>query len=91
MDRAEFPVPQGQSSIVLYIGCVGRSTEVETAGNSIKLLQRLNVDFTLIDEVCCEAVKAISALIPILIGFEITSQRLKRPAGKEVLFLCPTC
>ena len=34
-----------------------RSTEVETAGNSIRLLQRMGVDFTLIDEVCCEAVK----------------------------------
>ncbi len=57
MERAEFPVPQKRSSIVLYIGCVGRSTEVETAGNAIRLLQRLGVDFTLIDEVCCEAVK----------------------------------
>ncbi len=57
IERAEFPVPQNRSSTVLYIGCVGRRTEVETAGNAIKLLQRMDTDFTLIDEVCCEAVK----------------------------------
>jgi L-lactate utilization protein LutB len=57
MARAEFLGPKKKSSVVLYIGCVGMTTESETTELAIKLLNRLGVDFTLIDEFCCEAVK----------------------------------
>ena len=91
MDRAEFPVPQKQSSIVLYIGCVGRTTEVEPAGNAIRLLQRMGVDFTLIDEVCCEAVKDDIGSSPNPEKLRNNIEEIKKAGGREVLFLCPTC
>jgi hypothetical protein len=52
-----FLLSKKRSSLVLYIGCVGMSTETETATHAIELLQRIGIDFTIIDEVCCEAVK----------------------------------
>ena len=91
MDRAEFPVPQKQSSIVLYIGCVGRTTEIEPAGNAIRLLQRMGVDFTLIDEVCCEAVKGDIGSSPNPEKLRYNIEKIKKAGGREVLFLCPTC
>ncbi|RPJ04765.1 MAG: (Fe-S)-binding protein, partial [Deltaproteobacteria bacterium] len=91
IERTPFPAPQGQSPIVLYIGCVGRSTEVETAGNSIRLLQRLGIDFTLIDEVCCEAVKGDIGSRPNPEKLQGNIEKMKKAGAKEVLFLCPTC
>ena len=91
MDRAEFPVPQKQSSTVLYIGCVGRTTEVEPAGNAIRLLQRMGVDFTLIDEVCCEAVKGDIGSSPNPEKLRNNIEKIKKAGGRDVLFLCPTC
>jgi L-lactate utilization protein LutB len=91
MDRAEFPVPQKHSSTVLYIGCVGRTTEVETAGNAIRLLQRMGVNFTLIDEACCEAVKGDIGSSPNPEKLRNNIEEIKKAGGREVLFLCPTC
>ena len=91
MEKADFPVAQKQSSTVLYVGCVGRTTEVENAGNSIRLLQRLGVDFTLIDEVCCEAVKSDIGSSPNPEKLRNNILKIKQAGGREILFLCPTC
>jgi L-lactate utilization protein LutB len=91
MNRAEFPVPKKKSSVVLYIGCVGLSTESETAGHVIELLNRLGVDFTLIDEICCEAVKGETGSSPNPDRIEQNIEKIKEAGGREVLFLCPTC
>jgi len=91
MERVEFSAPRKRSSLVLYIGCVGRSTETETAAHSIKLLQRLGVDFTLIDEVCCEAVKGDLGSRPDPERLRTNIEKIREAGGKEVLFLCPTC
>jgi L-lactate utilization protein LutB len=91
MDRAEFSVPQKQSSTVLYIGCVGRTTEVEPAENAIRLLQRMGVDFTLINEVCCEAVKGDIGSSPNPEKLRNNIEEIKKVGGRDVLFLCPTC
>lgn len=91
MDRVEFPSPQKHSPIVLYIGCVGRSTEAETAGQAIELLHRLGVDFTLIDEVCCEAVKEDIGSNPNPERVQANIEKIREAGGKEILFLCPTC
>jgi L-lactate utilization protein LutB len=91
MGRVEFPSPQKHSPIVLYIGCVGRSTEAETAGQAIELLHRLGVDFTLIDEVCCEAVKEDIGSNPNPERVQANIEKIREAGGKEILFLCPTC
>ncbi len=91
MAKTDFPFPQKQSPRVLYIGCVGRTTESETTANSIELLKRLDVDFTLIDELCCEAVKNDTGSVPNPERIGGNIERIKEVGGEEVLFLCPNC
>ncbi len=91
MAREEFSSLRKPSSRVLYIGCVGMTTESETAANSMELLKRLDIDFTLIDETCCEAVKGDTGSDPNPKRFKQNIERIKEARGKEVLFLCPTC
>jgi L-lactate dehydrogenase complex protein LldG len=91
MARAVFPVPKKKSPLVLYIGCVGMTTESETAELAIELLDRLDVDFTLIDEVCCEAVKGETGSSPNRERIKQNVEKIKAVGGREVLFLCPTC
>ncbi|MEW6375492.1 MAG: LUD domain-containing protein [Thermodesulfobacteriota bacterium] len=87
----EFHAPHKHSPLVLYIGCVGRSTEGETAGHTIELLHRLGIDFTLIDEVCCEAAKDETGSSPNPERIRQNLERIKEAGGQEALFLCPTC
>ena len=67
------------------------STETETASHAVRLLQRMGIDFTLIDEVCCEAVKDEIGSRPNFSRIEQNIKKIKRAGGREVLFLCPTC
>jgi Fe-S oxidoreductase len=76
---------------VVYVGCVGMTTESETAAKALGLLQRLGIDFTLIDEVCCEAVKEDTGSSPNPDRIRQNIERIKEAGGREVVFLCPTC
>ncbi len=91
MARADFSSFKKKSPLVLYVGCVGMSTEAETAGRAIQLLQRMGIDFTLIDEVCCEAVKDETGSRPNPVRIKQNVERIREVGGQEVLFLCPTC
>ncbi|OGP77190.1 MAG: hypothetical protein A2V86_11360 [Deltaproteobacteria bacterium RBG_16_49_23] len=91
MERAQFQSLKRSSPVVLYIGCVGLTTEVETTVRVIELLQRLDVDFTVIDEVCCEAVKGDTGSSPNPERIRQNIERIKGTGGREVLFPCPTC
>src|SRR4030042_5148184 len=91
MGRVEFLSLKKQSPLVLYIGCVGMTTESETTGYAIELLHRLGIDFTLIDEVCCEAVKGDTGSSPNPERIEQNLKKIKEVGGQKVLFLCPTC
>jgi Fe-S oxidoreductase len=91
MARAEFSSLKKHSPVVLYIGCVGMSIETETASHAIELLHRLGIDFTLIDEVCCEAVKDETGSSPNPERIRINIEKMKEVGGREVIFLCPTC
>ncbi len=89
--KAEFSSPKKRSPQILYIGCVGMTTESETTANSIELLKKLGIDFTLIDELCCEAVKDYTGSAPNLERIKQNIKKIKEVGGREVLFLCPTC
>jgi L-lactate dehydrogenase complex protein LldG len=91
MARTKFSFLKKHSSVVLYIGCVGLSIETETASHSIELLHRLGIDFTLIDEVCCEAVKDETGSSPNPERIRMNIEKVKEVGGREVIFLCPTC
>ncbi len=91
MERATFKGTQKNAPVILYVGCVGLTTEVETTGKIIELLRQLRIDFTLIDEVCCEAVKGDTGSSPNPERIKQNIERIKEAGGQEVLFLCPTC
>ncbi len=91
MVRVDFSSLKKHSPVVVYIGCVGMSIETETATHTLGLLQRLGIDFTLIDEVCCEAVKDETGSSPNPERIRMNIERVKEAGGKEVVFLCPTC
>jgi Fe-S oxidoreductase len=91
MARVDFSSFKKRSSLVLYIGCVGMSTETETAMHAIGLLQRMGIDFTVIDEVCCEAVKGETGSSANPDRIKQNIKKIKEGGGREVLFLCPTC
>ena len=91
MARADFSSFKKRSSLALYIGCVGMSTETETAMHAIELLQRIGIDFTIIDEVCCEAVKGETGSSANPDRIKQNIEKIKEAGGREALFLCPTC
>ncbi|NWF93457.1 MAG: LUD domain-containing protein [Syntrophaceae bacterium] len=91
MPRPEFRSIKKQAPLVLYIGCVGKGVEVETTHHAIELLERVGSNFTLIEEVCCEAVKGETGSNPNPERIQQNIERIKEAGGKEVLFLCPTC
>jgi Fe-S oxidoreductase len=91
MARADFSFVKKKSPLVLYVGCVGMSTETETATHAIQLLEKMGIGFTLIDEVCCEAVKGETGSRPNSARVKQNIEKIKEAGGREVLFLCPTC
>ena len=91
MERAQFQSLKRSSPVALYIGCVGMTTESESTANVIKLLEQLGIDFTLIDEVCCEAVKGDTGSTPNPKRLQQNIDRIRDAGGRQVLFLCPTC
>ena len=91
MERTPLPSLKKKGPVVLYSGCVGLTTEAESTVRMIELLRRLGVDFTVIDEVCCEAVKGDTGSSPNPERIKQNIERTKEAGGHEVLFLCPTC
>jgi Fe-S oxidoreductase len=51
----------------------------------------MGIDFTVIDEVCCEAVKGETGSIANPDRIKQNVGKIKEAGGREVLFLCPTC
>lgn len=80
-----------KSSIVVFIGCVGLTLEQESTFHCLRLLKTLGIDFSLIDEVCCEAVKEETGGLPNKDRIRQNLKRIKERGAQEVLFLCPTC
>jgi L-lactate utilization protein LutB len=91
MEKAKFTSTKKHSPVVVYIGCVGLSTESESTAHAMDLLTRLGVEFTLTTEVCCEAVKADTGSSPNLDRIKQNIEKIREAGGQEVLFLCPTC
>jgi len=76
---------------VYFIGCVGSYREDESTLAALELLDRLQVDYTLIDEVCCSGVLED-------VGYEIKAplarkniQLILDTGAKTVITGCPYC
>ncbi len=80
-----------QAEIVYFIGCVGAFREVESTRQTLNLLDRLGVSYTLIDEVCCSG--ALDE-----VGFEINPglaahnmEAILATSAQKVVMECPFC
>ncbi len=80
-----------QAEYVYFIGCVGSYREDEVTLEILDLLDRLDVDFTLIDEVCCSGVLED-------VGYEINTDLARKnmdlildTGAKTVITGCPYC
>ncbi|MGD8385654.1 MAG: (Fe-S)-binding protein [Desulfobacteraceae bacterium] len=80
-----------KAEYVFFIGCVGSYREDEPAMAVLDLLDRLEVDYTLIDEVCCSGVLED-------VGFQINEdlarqniERILATGARGVITSCPYC
>ncbi len=80
-----------KATYVLFLGCVGTYREEASVEETIRLLDLLKVDFTMIDEVCCSGVLED-------VGYKIreeSAQRnireIKKSGAKTLITTCPYC
>ena len=80
-----------KADVVYFVGCVGTYREKEATLSALKLLDRLQVNFTLIDEVCCSGVLED-------IGYEINKTLVQKntdailaTGASTVITGCPYC
>ncbi len=90
-DRHDWGHKSGKAPYVLFLGCVGTYREEESVSETIRLLDLLKVDFTLIDEVCCSGVLED-------VGYEIKTGLVERnilgikeTEAKTLITTCPYC
>ena len=80
-----------KADYVYFIGCVGSYREDEATMAALDLLDRLKVDYTLIDEVCCSGVLED-------VGYQLNEnlaqiniERIAATGAKKVITGCPYC
>ena len=80
-----------KAEYVYFIGCVGSYREDEATLETLDLLDRLNVDYTLIDEVCCSGVLED-------VGYDMNENLVRKnvdmilaTSAKTVITGCPYC
>lgn len=76
---------------VFFIGCVGSYREDEATSATLDLLDKLKVDFTLIDEVCCSGVLED-------VGYQMNDDlarknidRIRSTGARKIITGCPYC
>lgn len=89
----DFGMKPRKAEIGYFIGCTGRYRLPEIAKHAISILQKLKVDFTLIDEVCCGSTLQRTGqdekLLQRLMRANIDN--IKKLGVKKVIFTCAGC
>ena len=80
-----------KAECVYFIGCVGSYREDESTMETLALLDRLEVDYTLIDEVCCSgALEDVGyQVVPDLVRTNI--EGILKTGANSVITGCPYC
>ncbi len=86
-------VPIREAEIGYFVGCTARYRQKEIATHAISLLRKLEVDFTLIDEVCCgSTLQRVGAkerdFVRLMKANVNAAKKLK---VKKLLFTCAGC
>jgi Fe-S oxidoreductase len=89
----DFGVPLKKAEVGYFIGCTARYRQNDIAKHAISILRKLNVDFTLVDEVCCGSTlqrigakeKDVKRLM------EANVKAVKKLGIKKLIFTCAGC
>jgi Fe-S oxidoreductase len=76
---------------VYFAGCVGAYREPEATERTLDLLDRLGVDYTLIDEVCCSGILEEVGYTLHLSRAETIVDRVNSVGAKTLITGCPYC
>jgi Fe-S oxidoreductase len=79
------------AEFVLFLGCHGRFQQRERAEAAIAMLQRLAIDFTMIDEVCCGAPLTAAGCDTVAESARTNMERIREKKTTKVITLCPHC
>ncbi len=80
-----------KAEYVYFIGCVGSFREDEATLTTLELLDRLEVDYTLIDEVCCSGILAdVGQKIDRRLA-ETNVELIRNTGAKTLITGCPYC
>jgi len=90
-ERPEIGHKKENPEYALFVGCVGTYKEQETAEKIMNLLDKLGIDYSRVDEVCCGGVFPD-------VGFEASTEHadqnivaIKKTKAKKLLCTCPKC
>jgi Fe-S oxidoreductase len=89
----DFGVPIRKAEVGYFIGCTARYRQPEIAEHAISILNKLKVDFTLVNEVCCgSTLQRIGAKEKDYVRLMKANVDAARKLGiKKMLFTCAGC
>jgi Fe-S oxidoreductase len=80
-----------QAETVFFVGCVGSFREIESTRQTLNLLDRLQVDYTLIDEACCSGILEEVGYLISEERVRENCQRIINTGAQTVITGCPYC
>jgi len=91
--KVDLGVPVKKAEIGYFVGCTARYRDQQIARHAISILKKLNIDFTLVDEVCCgSTLQRIGGKEKdILRLMKANVDAVKKQGVKKLLFTCSGC
>jgi len=91
--KVDFGIPQKKVEIGYFVGCTARYRLPEIAKHTISILNKLGVDFTLVDEACCgstlQRIGSKEREVTKLMKANVDA--IKKLGVKKVIFTCAGC
>jgi Fe-S oxidoreductase len=82
---------KAKAEYVYFVGCVGLYREDESTEAALDVLDRLEIDYTLIDEVCCSGVLEDLGYVLNENLANINMERILATGARTVITGCPYC
>lgn len=91
--EVDFGVQRKEAEVGYFVGCTARYRSPEIANHAISILRKLNVDFTLVDEVCCgSTIQRIGAKEREVVKLmKANIEAAKKLKLKKLVFTCAGC